>query len=794
MRFKLLGLLVICCMLPSFASATPPKVRTYLPPNSVAMSDDALATFFNPAGLGTNSALNLYYLHTYHTDMAGDDALFVSAPGTGFGMEFITTPNEIDLARYTVSAGHHFGRAFYFGTNYSWINSDNKLYDKFKSLSVGLLYRRRFFSIGAIGRDLNRPKLLNHTFGRTYDIGLALRPGTSRTTLSIDLQKTQGISDIDLSYAVEIRPVRELILRGTYNSDSSYDLRFGINFGNFGIGNANYFDDERNVKNGVAYLHYSAASLTKPIQRKRIFLDLGMDQLDTTLRIAKWDKDIAGVLIRINGSGYGMGKFQEIRDAITEFKDSGRFVICYITDCSTGDYIVASACDAILMHPSAEIRLIGLRSERSFYKGALDKLGIQAHLEHIGEYKAASEAFTRDGMSDHHRENQISILDDLYDQLSSEIANARGETPDAVKELIDQGPFTAKQAIESKIVDELLYEEKLTDLATQIAGSKVKLVGIAEYANSGLSSLNWKIPNPKIAIIEAKGMMVTGESFNDPFTGTTVMGANTIARAIQRTREDESIKAVVLRIDSGGGLVIAADIIWHELVRLTKVKPLVVSMADVAASGGYYIAAPADIIIAEPGTITGSIGVIGGKYSFKGLYNKLGINKEIISRGAHADFYSDYSDYPPEEQKIILKQINEIYDDFITKVALGRSKLSKEDVDNVARGRVWTGRQAKENGLVDELGGLDLALSIAQMRAGLEKKSVEIVRLPKLPWLSQLIGNIRLILSQRITVFQDIYSNLGFQLSNQDFRLSLLNLLGKHRVFLIIPYDFTLIE
>ena len=788
---KFIGFIYFCLLLPILAAASPPKVNTYLPSNSVAMTDDSLATYFNPAGLGNNRALNLYYLRTYQSDISGDDALFISTPGGGFGMEFVTTPNEIDFTRYSASGGYHFGSGFYFGTNYSWINSDDRNYDKFKSLSVGLMYRRRYFSIGAIGRDLNRPKLYNYKFGRTYDFGMAFRPGTWRATFSIDMQKTQGISGLDLTYGVEIRPIRELMLRSTYNSNNTFDIRFGINLGNIGIGTANNFDEKRNTNDGVAYFHYSAASLTKPILRKRKFIDIEMKRLEPVLRIAKWDKDVAGVLIRINGSNFGMGKLQEIRDAIIEFKESGRYAICYITNCGTGDYIIASVCDAILMHPSAEIRLIGLRMESTFYKGTLDKLGIQANLEHVGEYKAAAESFTRNKMSDTNRENKISILDDLYDQLSSDIATARGWTPEHVKSLIDKGPFTAKRASKYKIVDELIYEDKILNIAKELSGREVKLVPINEYIKQGITPEDWEIPKPKIAIIEAEGMMLTGESFTDPFTATIVMGADTIARAIQRTRKDDSIRAVVLRINSGGGLVMAADIIWHELIRLIKEKPLVVSMADVAASGGYYIAAPADTIVAEPGTITGSIGVIGGKYSLKGLYNKIGITKEIITRGAHADFYSDYTDYPPEEKEIVKNQINEIYDDFITKVANGRKQLSKKDVDEVARGRVWTGRQAKDNGLVDQLGGLDLALSIAQQRAGLERRQVEIIRLPKLNLISQLFGNIRLI-THRISIIKNVFRTPRYKLNEENKSLSILNLIRKHRTFLLMPYDFIL--
>ena len=777
-------ILFLCSLLPILTTAAQTKTRSHLPTNSVAMSDDALATFFNPAGLGTRRALNLYYLRTYGSTLPNDDAFFIAAPNTGFSMEFANATEDIDFTRYNLSAGHHLGSALYWGTSYSWINSDSEGYDDYKSVSVGLMYRRRFFSIGAIGRDLNRPRINNQKLGRTYDIGFALRPGTWRTTLSVDMRKLQDVSDLDFSYGVEIRPIRELMLRGTYNSDKSYDIRFGINLGNFGIGSVNYFDENSTSDIGVGYFHFTTAALTKPISRKRVFLDLEMSQLERTLRIAKSDKDVAGVLIRLKGIKFGMGRLQEIRDAIIDFRKSGRIVACYITYCSTGDYIVASACDAIYMHPSADVRLVGLKFELSFYRDVLDKLGIRAELDHFGEYKSASEAFTRKGMSEKHRENMNAILDDLYDQLTTDIATARGWTPETVKVKVDSGPFTANQAIKSKIVDRLLYEDQLEHAIKKLVKRDVRHLRLYEYLSSSLYPQDWSVPNPKIAVIEAKGMMLTGESFYDLLTSNSVMGSSTISRAIDHCRTDDSIKAVVLRIDSVGGLVVAADIIWHKLMHLTAKKPLIVSMGDVAASGGYYIAVPAETIVAEPGTLTGSIGVIGGKHSLKGLYEKIGIKKEIMTRGKNADFFSNFSDFTPEQKENLRIQLKEIYDDFITKVAQGRENLTVPEVDEVARGRIWTGRQAKEIGLVDELGGLDKALAIAKERMGLNDKTVEIVRLPRVSWLSTLFGYSNFISTLKIPFLSNIITFL-----DHNGNLKLIEIIKKHNLFLLMPYD-----
>ena len=723
----ILSILIIC----QLAAADSPKVNTPLPSNSVAISYDALATFFNPAGLGAGQrGFNLYYLRASESDFGVDDALFVSAAKAGFGMEFATGEDGVDFNRYTLSSGSGIGPSIYWGTGYSWINSDDANYDKLTSWSLGLMFRRRYLSAGIVARDLNRPRFHGEKLGRTYDFGVAIRPSTSRITLSVDARKVEKVEGVDFNFAVEVRPFRWVTLRGSLNDDSSFDLRFGINFRQFGLGMYNRFDENQDYQQSVGYISLSQALHTTRHIRRNAFLDVQMADIEKTLKVAKRDREIAGALIKIGGSRYGIGRLQEIRDAILEFKESGKKVVGYMTNCSTGNYLLASVCDRIVLHPSGEVRLIGLRSETSFYKGVLDKLGIRANLEHIGEYKSASDIFTREEMSEAHREVQKAILDDLYDQLTQSIADKRSWTQDDVKHLIDRGPFTAKQALEHGIVDQLAYRDELKGIAKDLTGKNCRLVKARQYLGIIEYEYDWEVPLPKIAVIEAEGMMMTGESFTDPFTGTRTMGSTTIARAIRTVRKDSSIKAVVLRIDSGGGLVVAADTIWRELMRLKDIKPLIVSMGDVAGSGGYYIAAPAEVIVAEPGTITGSIGVISGKFSLKGLYDKIGLHKEVIKRGKHADFYTDYGDYPAEEREIIHTQIREIYEDFIGKVAEGRG-MTKKAVDQIGRGRIWTGKQAKEIGLVDELGGLNLALSIARKKAGLARRKVQLIRLPQ---------------------------------------------------------------
>ena len=771
LAYTSLSILITC----QLAAADLPKVNTPLPSNSVAISDDALATFFNPAGLGAGQrGFNLSYLRASESEFGVDDALFISAANAGFGMEFATGEDGVDFNRYTLSSGSGIGSSLYWGTGYSWVNSDDENYDKITSWSLGLMFRRRYVSAGIIARDLNRPRFHGEKLGRTYDFGVAIRPSTSRVTLSVDARKVEKVKGMDFNFAVEVRPFRWAALRASVNDDSSFDIRFGINFRQFGLGMYNRFDENQEYQRSVGYMSLSQALHTTRHIRRNAFLDVQMGAIEKTLKVAKRDKEIAGAVIKIGGSRYGIGRLQEMRDAILDFRASGKKVIGYMTNCSTGNYLLASVCDRIVLHPSGEVRLIGLRSEISFYKGVLDKLGIRADLEHIGEYKSASDIFTRKEMSDAHREVQNAILDDLYDQLTQSIADKRSWTQDDVKRLIDQGPFTAKQALAHGIVDQLAYRDQLKGIAKDLTGKDCQLIKARQYLGIIEYEHDWEVPLPKIAIIEAEGMMMTGESFTDPFTGTKTMGSTTITRAIRNVRKDSSIKAVVLRIDSVGGLVVAADTIWRELIRLKNVKPLVVSMGDVAGSGGYYIAAPADVIVAGPGTITGSIGVVAGKYSFKGLYDKIGLHKEVLKRGKHADFYTDYGDYPPDEREIIQAQIKEIYEDFIGKVAEGRG-MTKEAVDQIAKGRIWTGKQAKEIGLVDELGGLNLALSIARKKAGLARRKVQLIRLPQQGAWEQWLEAFRTVRLSR---------------SPMDWKFhTLADAIIENRTFLVMPYN-----
>ena len=468
------------------------------------------------------------------------------------------------------------------------------------------------------------------------------------------------------------------------------------------------------------------------------------------LETLKMDDDLAGIIFKIEGVSVGWATLQEIRTKLHECRDAGKETIGYLESGGTAEYLLAATMDRIVLLPTGSLNLTGLRAEVTFYKGLLDKLDIEADLLAMGKYKSGIEPYTRDGMSDEFRESMTTLLDDLYAQLLNHIAESRdGITETNAADLIDSGPFTAQEAKQKKLVDDLQYYDELVetlkaasadeDVHVGTPGSERKRKAPDLNSFAGLMQLFSMLNPPQraraatgdnhIAVIYASGPILP--DINSIPIPIAMITPKVLKKAFEKARTDDSVRAVVLRIDSPGGSALASDIIWREVMLTQREKPVVVSMGNVAASGGYYIAMAAGTIVAHPSTITGSIGVFGGKLNLKGLYNKVGVTKEIIAHGQNATLYSDYGGFTPTERERVQKMMKSIYEDFVSKAATGRNR-SFDAIHNIAQGRVWTGKQAKEIGLVDELGGLEDALSIAKKQAGFaETDKVNLIILPK---------------------------------------------------------------
>ena len=461
--------------------------------------------------------------------------------------------------------------------------------------------------------------------------------------------------------------------------------------------------------------------------------DQSLTGLIMQFKKAKVDKRIKAILLDVNMSGVGWGKAEEIREAIADFRSSGKPVYAYIEFGLNKEYYIATACDKIIVPPPGELFINGLAADVMFFRGSLDKLGIYPDIFQIGKYKTAANMFTEKEMTEAHRQYINEMLDDLYARYVNTIAQARKKTPEDVKALIDNAPYNGEQAKNAGLIDEVMYRDEVEKHFKQLLGYKetdsFAAVRGAEYRDVSPESLGLN-KGERIAVIYASGEIGSGSSENSP-SGDQSVGSDTVAKALNDAAADKTIKAVVLRVDSPGGSGLASDIIWRAVETTNQKKPVVVSMSDVAASGGYYISASAAKIIAQPSTITGSIGVLAGKPVMRGFYDWLGISNEYVLRGKTAGMFRETEKFSDEERVKFEEWIKTTYyRDFIPKVAKGRNK-DAQYVDSIAQGRVWTGQQAKDRGLVDEFGGLDKAIDVAKQLAKIPAdKGVQRVILP----------------------------------------------------------------
>jgi protease-4 len=448
------------------------------------------------------------------------------------------------------------------------------------------------------------------------------------------------------------------------------------------------------------------------------------------LRKARVDSRVHGIVLKPTGfSSPFWGKVQEVRDAVLEFKKSGKPVYAYVEYGGDREYYLATAADKVFLMPSAPLDLTGVATYELFLRGTLDKIGAYPDLHHIGDYKTAVNTFTEKGYTPAHKEMDESLNRDLYEQIVRGIADARKMNEADVRRVLDAGPFLPEEAVKAGLVDDVAYEDQVEDRLR--AGRDRHDIDGDDYGRISTTSLGLN-RGPRIAVIYAAGTINTGRSGYDPVNGA-IAGSDTLNEYIRQARRDRSVRAIVLRVDSPGGSATASDAIWRELT-LTKNersdRPLIASMSDLAASGGYYIAMPAQVIVAQPSTLTGSIGIFGGKVVTGGVYEKLGARIDSTSIGKNAEINSPARPYNPQELKKLQEQLQSFYDEFIEKAADSRH-TTPENIDMLAQGRVWTGRQAKQNHLVDELGGLDRAVAIAKQRAKIPADSdVELVIYP----------------------------------------------------------------
>jgi len=495
---------------------------------------------------------------------------------------------------------------------------------------------------------------------------------------------------------------------------------------------------QKPTKTRIAHIKITGSLPESPGQMT-FFGDLGVDLRKTIARLDKAAKDrrVAGVVLEIGPAALSRGKLNELREAISRIRADGKKVYAQLESAMGLQFLLATACDEIVMPEAGMVLIPGVHAEVAYYKELLEKIGIEADMMHVGESKGAAEPLTRTNMSEGVRKNLTALVDDVFDQMVTMIASDRNLKVDEVRDLIDQGLLTVTKAHEVGLIDHVAYPDEFrTQLQAEYEADE--LVYVVNYGKKrvdtdfsgpmGMIKLFQKIigagsgsgssKGPKIAVVYAVGPIMSGKS-ESGFGGQT-MGSDTIIKALNEANDDDQVKAIVLRINSPGGSALASDLMWR--ATQTIEKPIVASMGDVAASGGYYIAMGADRIMAEPGTVTGSIGVVGGKLALGGLYDKIGITTDKISRGQNSGMFTATTKFSEGEREVVQKMMHDVYRLFTTKAAAGRD-IPLEQLEALAGGQVYTGRDAKRNGLVDELGTLQDAIRAAKQLAGLDPES-----------------------------------------------------------------------
>ena len=472
------------------------------------------------------------------------------------------------------------------------------------------------------------------------------------------------------------------------------------------------------------------------------------DYLDL-LRRARADKSVDGVVLRLTDVSIGMAAVQELRQAVDDLRTHGKKTTALLETDSQAAYVIASACEEVVMPPSGNLMLHGVKADSYFLKGLLAKLGVRAEVIHIGQYKAAGEMFTEDSFTTPARANMTEMVDDLFDQMTTMVAQSRKMTIEQAIAAINYGPMSADEATSLGLIDRVAYADEIYEAKEDDGASIVqkedydktnegKSLELSPFSLLlGLASPSSMTPSsggdsklPQVAVVYATGPIVGGTS-EGMLGADEQIAAEDFIETLEEIRTDEKIRAVILRVNSPGGSAFASDLIWRKMEEVKKEKPVVVSMGDVAASGGYYIAMGANRVVAQPGTLTGSIGVVGGKADLAGMYDKLGVTKETISRGQYAGLLSETGGFSPKEYEAVKRMMRQTYDDFVAKAAAGRN-MTPEQMDELAQGKVWTGQRAKDVGLVDELGGMGRAVDETKNLLGMKSdEKVGLVAYPK---------------------------------------------------------------
>lgn len=721
----------------------------------VALPDEASAVWTNPAGIGFLRSSSAFFSQSFGCDTSYTNFL-VAGGNAGFGWQRtdLGSDRRVDRWRF-VTSGVDRAHGVAFGAAMQLADPDGLNQGTFWSADFGALVRpTTWISVGFVARQLGAPE----GYPWALETGLAARPmGNNLTFFGGALWSKDDPRDDPSGWHVgalaNLGPGVEVGLG--VNQDRTVQAGLRLILGNAAVGASaqRARDDDRSGPGWavVAFNRdYRATRLALrgnvgEIRLRGVIRDQGtgmtlfgggttpLNGILTQIRRAADAPDISGLYLRIEGVDIGQGMADELRDALVQFKeDSHKPIVAYLASADVREYYLASVADSIYLEPMGHLDFVGYAAHVMFLRRALNKLGVQPELVRVGKYKSATETFTDSTISEASREQLDELLDDWYEKLVDAVAKSRNVTTDSVRTLIDNGPYTASDAKRCGLVDALGYEDEAFESAKSLVRSRVgHSRGRVSMASRRPYDERWG-PRPQVAVVFASGDIITGQSGVDLISGSQFIGSETMVKALRQVREDKAIRAVVLRIDSPGGSALASDMIWREVDKLRKTdKPLVVSVGDLAASGGYYLACAGDSIVANPGAIVGSIGIFGGKLTMQELFHKIGVDFDVLTRGENAAIYSLELPLTPEQREKLQDDVEQGYQVFLSRVADGR-RMTTAEVDSIGQGHIYTGERGIDHGLIDRTGGLEDAIRMAMDMAKIADEA-EIVSYPRRP-------------------------------------------------------------
>jgi protease-4 len=743
------------------ALAEPPlSAGVPTPGRALASDDDATAIAKNPATLAflPGAELRWTYVHTGATsaDPGRGHALDAATPigpfATGLRLDWVDPPENAPApfdesyrwVRWAMALNAKDAASL--GVTLGWSSSESAALDDAFSLTAGLAVRPfPFLSLAAVARDLNEPEpRTRQPSPRSYELGLALRPINGRRGFELGLETAldadgvwtpRGTLGLDIPRIGRLRG--ELSVQDPEDEANVLAMAgLDIAMGSFEASGGGIFGDALTRSGtgfyaGAALHDYRTPGVELPAKVIRIDIDAtpgvrGHTRLLRKLWKLAQDPEVAGVLFVLRAEpASSMAHGEEMGDAIRALRAAGKKVICHLEDAAGPSLFVCSQADRTVMNPAGGLRFSGLSSRYFYFGGVLDRLGVRSDFVRIGAHKLAAEQFTLSQGTDVASKDHQAMVEAYERILLHDVAGGRRIPVKELEKRLEKGPFLAKEARDANLIDGLAYEDELDRVVEEVVGEGVK---VTKDERSPKAPERWG-NLPKVALVYLAGDMMDGESQSVPFLGIRIAGSRTIADALRRAREDKTVRSVVLRIESGGGSSLAADVILREAILTAEKKPLIVSMGTSAASGGYYAAVAGHTIFANRSTLTGSIGIFYGKVDVSGLLGKLGVGSDAFRSSPRADAESLFRPFTDEERAELGSKVKQFYDLFIARVAEGR-KMKPEEVDAVARGKVWLGTEALPLGLVDAMGGLRLALTEARIRGGLSADS-PILELPE---------------------------------------------------------------